>query len=60
MKARQYAYRKGRTVERHLIELSDFVLEKRGAGNHIYVSSTDAEGVFDTVPHEQVLETLRE
>ena len=47
----QYAHRRERGTEMHLLEFHDFVREARDAGLYTYVSSVDVAADFDNVPH---------
>ena len=42
----------------HILELSDFVQESRGAGKYVYMASIDVAAAFDNVPHGRFMETL--
>ena len=53
----QYAYRRERGTEMHLLEFHDFVRESRGAGNFTYITSVDVAAAFDNVPHRCLINT---
>ena len=55
---RQYAYRRARGTEMHLLELSDGVHAAMDAGHFAYIASLDIDGAFDKVPHRLLIESM--
>ena len=55
----QYAYRRERGAEMHLVEFHDFVREVRDAGQYTYTSSVDVAAAFDNVPHSCLVRTVQ-
>ena len=51
----QYAYRRARGTEMHLLELSDFISERSAEGCLVYLMSLGIEGAFDAVPHHMLV-----
>ena len=47
----QFAHRRERCAEHHLIELTGFNAEQYSQKRRISIVSTDVDGAFDTVPH---------
>ena len=56
----QYASLRERGTEFHLAELQEFIRKAREQGKYIYVAAIDVEAAFDSVPHDCVLQTLRD
>ena len=54
----QYAYRRARGVEFHLLELHRFLQDATCRGRYVYLASLDIEGAFDTAPHDRILKIL--
>ena len=53
----QYAYRRERGTEMHILGLSDFVRKSRDAGKYVYMASIDVAAAFDNVSHDRLMET---
>ena len=58
--AHQYAYRRERGTEMHLLELSDFVREARDRGQYVYIAAIDVASAFDNVAHSRLVRTLED
>ena len=56
----EYAYRRERGTEMHLIGFHDYTREMRDAGCYAYISSIDVAAAFDNVPHSSLLKTVTE
>ena len=56
----QYAYRRLRGTEHHLVSLMDFAHRALIEGNYVYIVSYDIAGAFDRVSHYQLVEVLPE
>ena len=56
----QYAYRRDRGTEMCLTELMDFVHREICRGKWCYLASFDIAGAFDNVPHNRLVDSLRE
>ena len=54
----QYAYRRQRGTEFHLVELTEFVRVSQEADRLTLVASLDIAGAFDTIPHQTLLDTI--
>ena len=54
----QYAYRRERGTEHHLLEMSDFVRQMRSQNRFTSITSIDVNGAFDTVPHKSLMRTV--
>ena len=55
---RQYAFRRGRGAEAHLIEAHEFSREALGADKYGSVASVDVDSAFGAVPHTQLIQTV--
>ena len=56
--AGQYAYRRERGTEMHMLELFDAAAAARARGDFVYLASVDVDGAFDTVPHDSLIGTF--
>ena len=54
---RQYAYRRARGTELHLLEIFDFISEAGERGDYVYVASMDVDSAFDKVAHASIIRT---
>ena len=54
----QYAYRRQRGTEHHLVELMDRVQRALLHGSLVYIVSFDIAGAFDRVSHHQLMQAL--
>ena len=50
----QYAYRRPRGTEHHLVSLQDRIRRELLRGRLVYIISFDVAGAFDTVAHGQL------
>ena len=56
----QYAYRRERGTEMHLLDLTDFIREARNRGQYAYLASIDVAAAFDNISHSHLLRTMEE
>ena len=57
--AGQYAYRRARSTEHHLVSVMDVTHRALIRGKFVYVVSFDIAGAFDTVSHHGLVEALK-
>ena len=58
--SRQYAYRRARGTEMHLLEMHTFVTQAQAEGDFIYLASIDVDSAFDAVPHASLVATFEQ
>ena len=57
---RQYAYRRARGTEMHLLEMHEFALAAGEADEFLYLASIDVDSAFDAVPHSSLIASFEE
>ena len=55
----QFAYRRNRSTEYHLVELYDRARQALNDNKHVVIASLDISGAFDTIPHKPLLSSIR-
>ena len=53
----QFAYRRERGTEMHLLDLTDFIREARNRGQYSYLASIYVAAAFDDISHDHLLRT---
>ena len=55
----QYAYRRERGTEHHLLDLTDFARDMRSENKRSGPESVDVHGAFDAVSHKNIRKHLK-